>query len=149
VYRLDPAGTVTLVTRELAFPNGIALSPDDKVLYVTSSDVKQPVVIALPLDAAARPGASRLFFDARPLCEKLRADRPMDGAVVDELGNLWAAGPGGIVVLSPGGEYLGTVLTGRDTANCAFGGPDGRTLFITTSNALLRIPTKVRGHFHP
>ena len=107
--------------------------------------MKNPVVIAIELSADAQPGATRVLFDARPLGKKLGVERPMDGASVDEAGNLWSAGPGGIVVLSPGGEYLGTILTGRDTANCAFGGADGRTLFITASDSLLRIHTKVRG----
>lgn len=149
VYRLDPDGKVTLVTRELTRPNGIALSPDDRTLYVANSDVKHPVVIAIDLDAGAQAGPSRPFFDARPLCEKLGIARPLDGAAVDEHGNLWATGPGGVVVISPQGDYLGTLLTGRDTANCAFGGPDGRTLFIAASNLILRVRTKVRGHFHP
>jgi gluconolactonase len=150
VYRLSADGTVSLVTRELAFPNGIALSPDDRTLYVTSSDPKNPIVLAVPLDAEAHPaGASRVFFDASPLCSKLGIDRPMDGVAVDEQGNLWATGPGGVLVINQQGSYLGTLFTGRDTANCAFGGPDGRTLFVTAANTLMRIRTKVRGHFHP
>lgn len=145
VFRVDVDGTVTLVTRELDRPNGIGLSPDDKTLYVTSSDPKNPIVIALDLLPGGGGGPSRVLFDGRPLCQALGRDRPMDGMTVDEKGNLWSAGPGGIVIISPEGVHLGTLLTGRDTANCAFGGSDGSDLFITASDTLLRIRTKVKG----
>jgi gluconolactonase len=145
VFRIDPDGTVSLVTRELAFPNGIGLSPDDKTLYVTSSDEKNPCVLAFNLSTDARPGPSRVLFDARPLGRKLGTSRPMDGMVADERGNLWSAGPGGIVVISPAGELLGEIRIDAPTANCAFGGPDGHSLFITAANTLLRVHTKVRG----
>lgn len=146
VYRLDRDGTVTLVTRELKFPNGIALSPDERTLYIANSDEERPVVIAFDLTADARPaGASRLVFNALPLAKKRGMSRPMDGLTTDERGNLWASGPGGVLILSPQGELLGSLLIDRDAANCAFGGDDGRSLFVTASNALLRIRTKVRG----
>jgi gluconolactonase len=146
VYRLAPDGKVTLVSLDLSLPNGIALSPDERTLYVACSDRQRPVVMAIPLDAQARPdGAARLLFDSAPLAAKLGIERPVDGLAVDERGNLWVAGPGGIVVASPDGEYLGTLFTGRDTANCTFGGPDGRTLYVTAANVLLRVSTKVRG----
>lgn len=145
VYRLAPEGKVTLVSRDLSFPNGIALSPDERTLYVACSDPKRPVVMAFPLDEQAMPGPARQLFDSSPLAVQLGIERPLDGLAVDESGNLWIAGPGGIVVVSPDGEYLGTLFTGRDTANCAFGGPEGRTLYVTATNVLLRINTKVRG----
>jgi len=67
---------------------------------------------------------------------------------VDRAGNLFAAGPGGILVISPQGKHLGTILTGQPTANCAFG-EDGSTLFITANDRLLRVRLKTKGAGFP
>ena len=64
---------------------------------------------------------------------------------VDEAGNLFATGPGGVLVFAPDGSHLGTLLTGERSANCTFG-EDGRTLFITSDANLLRVRTRTRGH---
>ena len=127
----------------MTFPNGIALSPDQKTLYVTQSDPKAPVIKSFSLNSAGLADEGKVFFDASDLA---MADRPgmPDGIKVDALGNLWSTGPGGILIISPSGELIGTLMTGEPTANCNWG-EDGTVLYITCNHSLLRIQTLVRG----
>ncbi len=143
VYRLTPKGQVSLVVSDLSFPNGIALSPDDSILYVAISDSKRPVIMAYALDQDGAAWNGRVFFDTAPLREG-RKGVP-DGLKVDIHGNLWATGPGGVLVISPEGKHLGTINTGEATANCAFGGKDGSMLYITADMYLCRIQTLSKG----
>lgn len=145
VYRRSPDGTVTLISRELERPNGIALSVDERTLYVANSHGPRPIIMAFSLAADGTPDDGRVFWDASDLIARTQRRGAMDGLKVDERGNLWATGPGGVVILSPDGRHLGSILTGRLTANCAFGDDDGRTLYLTADEALLRVRTKVRG----
>ena len=87
----------------------------------------------------------RVFFDSTSYRGK-HPDRQggNDGMKVDKQGNLWATGPGGVLVFSPEGDHLGTILTGQRTANCAFG-DDGSTLYMTADMFLMRIRTSVTG----
>jgi gluconolactonase len=143
VYRVSPEGTVTALIGDLPRPNGIALSPDEKTLYVAQSHGPAPVIMAYPLHEDGDVGAGRVFFDAAPH----RGSGPglPDGLKTDIDGNVWATGPGGVYVLSPAGTLLGRVVTGRPTANLAFGGPDGATLFITANDVICRIQTLTEG----
>jgi gluconolactonase len=142
VYLRRPSGEVVLLTSKLAFPNGVALSPDEKTLYVNQSNPKSPTIHAFPVDKDGTVGEGRVFFDASPLVAG-RKGLP-DGLKVDEKGNLWSSGPGGIMVISPAGTLLGILNTGEATANCAWG-DDGSTLYITADAYLLRIRTLSRG----
>ncbi len=142
VYRLGKKGEVVLLTKELSFPNGIAFSPDEKTLYVAVSDPKNSVIMAYPVKADGMLGNSKLFFDAGPLA-KTGPGLP-DGLKVDKAGNLFATGPGGVLVISPSGKHLGTINTGQPTANCGWG-DDGSTLYITANNILCRVKTTTRG----
>ena len=145
VYRVDPDGTVTLISKELSRPNGIGLSLDEKTLYVANSDDARPIILAIPLRDGGAAGPGRVFFDGTDLRTKANRRGAFDGLSVDEQGNLWATGPGGVLVLTPEGRHIGSLLTGRATANCCFGGPDGKTLYVTADDLLLRITTTVRG----
>ena len=138
------SSTPVLLTGELTFPNGIALSPDEKTLYVNVSDPDRPIIVAYTVNADGSLGRARVFFDAAPLVAKGRKGLP-DGLKVDVRGNLWATGPGGVLVISPEGKHLGTLLTGEATGNCAWGG-DGSTLYITADMYLLRVKTRTRGY---
>ena len=98
----------------------------------------------LQADGSAANG--RVFFDAQPLKSKERKGG-CDGLKVDEHGNVWTTGPGGVLVISKEGRHLGTILTGQATANCAWG-DDGSTLYITADMHLVRVKTLVKGsHF--
>jgi gluconolactonase len=136
VYRLGVDGEVTLLTDELSRPNGIALSPDEKTLYVANSDPERAIWMAYDLLPSGRINNGRVFFDAT---EQV-ADGPglPDGLKVDEAGNVFASGPGGVLVFSPEGRHLGTVRTTQATANCAFD-QDGTALYMTADSYLLRI----------
>ena len=137
VYRLSKTGEVTLLTTELEFPNGIAFSPDERTMYVSNADSKRPIWMAYEVTPDGRAQKGRVFFDATELVRQGRRGVP-DGMRVDRHGNLFAAGPGGILVIDPTGRHLGTIQTGQPTANCAFG-DDGSTLYITANDRLLRI----------
>ena len=144
VYRLAPDGRVSRVEAELSFPNGIAFSPDGRTLFVSNSDPKRAVILAYDLSPDGRLSGRRIFADMTALAAKGLPGLP-DGMAVDERGNLWATGPGGVHVFSPAGRKLGTVGTGAAISNCAFGGADGRTLFMTSTHKLAAIRTNVRG----
>lgn len=144
VYRVTPKGEVVLLTSELTRPNGIALSPDERILYVANSDPERAVWMAYDLRPDGGIGPGRVFFDATKWVGEDRPGLP-DGMAVDRDGNLFAAGPGGILVFSPAGKHLGTLVTTRATANCTFGG-DGSELFITADDYLLRVKLATKGH---
>jgi gluconolactonase len=142
VYRLSKSGQLTLLTREMTRPNGIAFAPDEKTLYVAQSDPQAAIWKAFPVKDDGTLGPGRVLFDATEWVGK-RPGLP-DGLKVDREGHLWATGPGGVLVLTPAGKLLGRLNTGRPTANCAFG-EDGQTLFITADSYLCRIRTRVKG----
>ncbi|HEU5079020.1 MAG TPA: SMP-30/gluconolactonase/LRE family protein [Opitutaceae bacterium] len=141
VYCRETDGKVVLITKELPRPNGIALSPDQRTLYVGNSDGGKPVILAIPVKDDGSFGPSKVFFDMSELAAHGHRGAP-DGFKVDKKGNVWTSGPGGILVIDPNGKHLGTIHTGQPTANCAFGGPDGSVLYITANNQLQRIQTK-------
>jgi len=143
VYRLAPDGRVSVLVKDLKAPNGIGLSPDGRTLYVGQSDGARPVVMAYELAKNGTVSNGRVFFDTTPL--RKNGPGAPDGLKVDRDGNVFTTGPGGVVVLSPRGEYLGTIVTGVPTANCGFGDDDGSTLYITANNTLCRVRTTTKG----
>jgi gluconolactonase len=141
VYRvLD--GEVTLLTAELSRPNGIAFSPDEGTLYVANSDPARAIWMAFPVVEDGTLGEGRVLHDATGSV----GDVPglPDGLKVDERGNLFATGPGGVLVMDPEGTVLGTIRMGNATANVAFGG-DGSVLYLTADAYLARIQLSTRG----
>ena len=143
VYRVAAKdGKVTLLTSEVTRPNGLAFSPDEKILYVASSDPQKAIWMAYPVKGDGTLDAGRVFFDVTSMVEKKKG--LPDGMKVDRRGNLWATGPGGVFIISPQGKHLGTLATGEATANCAWG-DDGSTLYITADMYLCRVRTKVKG----
>lgn len=143
VYRVAPDGTVTLLAKDIPFANGIAFSPDEKTLYVGSTQNDFPNIQAFDVAPDGTLTHERLFFDARPLSGPNLAGG-CDGLKVDRDGNLWTSGPGGLLVVSPAGKVLGRILTGVPTANCAWG-DDGGTLYVTANHFLLRVRTRTKG----
>ena len=143
VYLLRPGGEVVVLTQELSFPNGVALSPLGKILYVAVSDPANPVIMAYPVRDDGTLEKGTVFFDTRPLVSG-RKGLP-DGLKVDQRGNVFSTGPGGVLVLSPRGKLLGIINTGEATANCAFGDADGATLYITADMYLCRVRTLTQG----
>jgi len=142
VYRVSTDGKITLLTKELEAPNGLAFAPDYKTLYVANSQKTLAIWKAYPVNANGSLGAGRVFADATKLYTD--GDGVPDGMKVDVNGNLFATGPGGVLIYTPDGTLLGRILTGVPTANVAFG-EDGSTLFITANHRVLRMRTKTRG----
>jgi gluconolactonase len=144
VYRFTPDGAVTLIDGGLTFPNGIALSPDERRLYVSVSDPDRPVIMVYDLGPDGLPtGPGKVFFDTKPLQGPAAPGNP-DGMALDVDGRLFATGPGGVLVLTPRAELIGVIETGHAIANCAFG-EDGRTLFLTSDHVLARVRLRTTG----
>lgn len=142
VYRLSPGGGITLLTKEMTRPNGIAFSPDEKLLYVAQSDSHSPIIKAFPVKSDGTLGRGKILFDFT----KFRGQFPggPDGLKVDQHGNLFSTGPGGVYVITPEGKALGRIHTGKPTSNCAWG-DDGSVLYMTVDDTLCRIKTKTKG----
>ena len=139
VYKLTPDGKVTLLTDEMTRPNGIAFSPDEKTLYVANSDPKMAIWMAFDVTEEGLENG-RVLFDATKFVGAERKGLP-DGLKVHKSGKLFATGPGGVLVLSPDGGHLGTILTGQATSNCAFN-EDQSILFMTADMYVMRIALK-------
>jgi gluconolactonase len=140
VYKRSPQGEVSLVTKAVLWPNGIALSLDEKFLYLAVSDNDNPRIAACNLDGSNL----RDIFLALPLKKKTNRPGNPDGMKLDVQGNIWTTGPGGVLILTPEGKHLGTILLNQPTANLAWGN-DGHTLYITSNHDLFRVKTLVKG----
>jgi len=139
VYRLDDKGTLTLLTKDLTAPNGLAFSPDGKLLYVDDDDDKHIHVWDVAADGTLRNG--RIFGDETGA----KGDGVPDGMRVDTNGNIFVTGPKGIWVWDPQGHHLGTVVLPEQPANLNWGDNDYGTLYITATTSVYRLKTKVRG----
>ena len=140
VYRLSKDGKLTLLTKEMTRPNGIAFSPDEKTLYVAQSDPEAAIWKSFPVKSDGTLGEGKLFYDATENFKKGLPGLP-DGMDVDSKGNIFATGPGGVYVFNPSGKLLGRISTGEKTANCKFGGPNGDQLYMTADMYICRIQT--------
>jgi len=141
VYRLNPAGVVTLLARDFERPNGIAFSPDRKTLYV--ADTARMHVRAFQVQADGSLGEGRVLTELRPWAEGVQGGP--DGMKVDVKGNLYVTGPGGVWVFDARGQRLGVIITPEVPANCGFGDPDAKTLYITARTGLYRVRLSVAG----
>jgi gluconolactonase len=143
VYRRAADGAVTVIEKELYRPNGVALSPDESVLYVTQSEPTKAIIMAYSLDAAGNVTGKKLFQDFTDLVSDSAPGLP-DGLAVAADGTIFSSGPGGILVISKEGKRLGRISDGKPTANCKFG-DDGKTLYLTSKDMLARIRLDVKG----
>lgn len=138
VYRLDPDGTLTLLTTEFARPNGIVLSPDESTLYVNDTD--GDLIRAYDVTENGDIANGRVFAEMTG-----EAPGNADGMKVDADGNLYSTGPGGIWIYTPDGELLDRISVPEGPTNLAFGGPGRQTLYITAQSNVYRIPLRVSG----
>lgn len=143
VYRIAPNGKTTLVA-DCEYPNGLAFSPDERVLYVANTRWTQ-YIHALELDASGNMVRRRIFADM----SSDETDGVPDGMKVDVEGRLYCTGPGGTWVFAPDGTRLGIIRTPEIPANLAFGGPDLRTVFFTARTSVYTLRVKVPGQPHP
>lgn len=130
-------GELELIADDLYRPNGLALSTDERTLYVANSG--QPkTFIQYPISSSGNIGKGKVFFDA----SELSGEGNPDGIKVDPEGNIFATGPGGVLVFTEKGELLGTIKFPETPANLAFGGHDMKTLFVTARTGLYSIRLK-------
>jgi gluconolactonase len=141
IYRLDTDGSITLVSAIQTRPNGIGLSPDERTLYVANSD-KPPnqlwMSYAVQEDLTLGPGT--VFLDGNEMGNPGWAD----GLALDESGHLYATGPGGVLVIGPNGQHLGTITLDEIPTNVGWG-DDGSTLYITAHTSIYRIRLNSKG----
>ena len=135
VYRLGADGSVRLLTSEMSQPNGLAFSPDGKLLYIDDTKEREIRVYDVSVDGELKNG--RLFGK-----EEGRGGVP-DGMRVDVKGNVFVTGPGGIWVWDPKGNHIGTILMPESPANLNWGDADRGTLYITAKTSVYRLKTKM------
>jgi gluconolactonase len=140
VYRVRD-GVVSLESDELEGPNGLAFSPDERYLYVGNWDAERKIVMRYEVAEDGALSSGTVFYDMTDA----PGEDALDGIKVDEAGNLYVCGPGGIWVLSPEGERLGLLRLPEDPHNLAWGDPDGRTLYITALTSIYRIRLGIAG----
>jgi gluconolactonase len=139
VYRLDGKGELKLLTKDLTQPNGLAFSPDGKHLYIDDSEQRNIRVYDFLPDASLSNGR---IFGEEP---GGKHEGVPDGMKVDENGNLFVTGPGGIWIWDPNGRHLGTILMPEQPANLNWGDKNYSTLYITATTSVYRLETKTRG----
>lgn len=137
VYRVRPGGEPELLLDSLPRPNGIALTPDGDRLIVSNAERTRELWLICDLQAGGPPSACRTFADATAAATDANPGNN-DGMAMRADGVLFATGPGGVWCFSASGQHLGTIRTGSATSNVALGGTDGRSVFITADDRLLR-----------
>lgn len=137
VFLLRDGKLQVLVQEATAFPNGIALSPDEKYLYVNGARK----ITRYEINADDTIANGQLFVD-------MTADTApggTDGMKVDQKGNVYCTGPGGVWIISPDGKHVGTIRLPEQPANLAFGDADSKTIYFTARKSLYRIRVKIPG----
>jgi gluconolactonase len=139
VYKISSDGQTTLLIDSISRPNGIALSLDEKILYVGSSDDKHTRWYAFHLDKNGNIQNGGVLLDGTEMKEKATVKQGADGFKIDKFGNIFSAGPDGINILSPEGKLLGLIkIYNRPTSNCAFN-ETKNVLYITADDIVLKI----------
>jgi gluconolactonase len=136
VFRMKKDGSTELLTKELSRPNGIAFSRDQKKLYVANSDVNR-IWMVYNVNADGGVDEGKLFFDASNYPEQ----GAPDGMKVHSSGNIFATGPGGIMVFSPKGKLLARISTGDLCSNLAFDDQE-KYIYVTSNSRLVRVHLK-------
>ena len=135
VFKLTPSGEISLIIDNLTRPNGVAISNDQKTLYVAVSDPKDRRIMAYDITQDGVEN-SRVFFNDDYLEKQSRGN--FDGIKIHPSGTIFATGPGGVLIITPEGKHLGTIKTEEKTANCAFDS-NYKYLYMTTHMYLTRI----------
>jgi gluconolactonase len=134
-------GQLKLLTTDLKGPNGIAFSPDEKFLYVGNWDPEKKIVMRYEVNPDATLSNGKVFFDMTSAA----GEDAIDGIKLDEQGNLYVSGPGGLWIISSAGKHLGTIVAPKHPHNLAWGGDDGKTLYMTAQGTLYRMPLNIPG----
>ena len=134
-------GKLTLLIKDLKGPNGIAFSPDEKYLYVGNWDPEKKVVMRYEVNADGTLSNGKIFFDMT----SAPGEDAIDGVKVDQQGNIYVSGPGGLWVISPEGKHIGTIIAPKHIHNMAWGGEDGKTLYLCARSGLYRMQLNIPG----
>jgi len=134
-------GKLQLVSKDFTGPNGLAFSPDEKYLYVTDWDEKKKVIMRYEVSPNAKLSNGTVFFDMT----SAPGEDALDGMKVDQKGNLYVSGPGGLWIISPAGKHLGTIVAPMHPHNMAWGDVDGKTLYLAARSGLYRIHLNIPG----
>lgn len=138
VWRISPSGKLSIAAKDFDLPNGIAFSPDQKLLYIGDTHRKKLYVFDVASDGS--------LSNQRPFADLPSSEKgAVDGMKVDERGDIFTTGPGGVWVFDNKGNHLGTIRAPAIPANLAWGGADYRTLFLCTPKAIYRLQAKVAG----
>jgi gluconolactonase len=140
IYRLA-GGKLQLLHKDLSRPNGLAFSPDEKYLYVSNSDEKKKIWTRFDVQPDGTIAHGKVIYDVT----KETAEGLPDGMKIDQKGNLYCTGPGGIWIFSPEGKHLGTIQPPEVPANCNWGDKDGKTLYMTARTGLYRMKLNIGG----
>jgi gluconolactonase len=140
VFRVHE-GQTTLLSRDLKGPNGLAFSPDERYLYVGNWDLERKVVMRYEIKADGTLADGAVFYDMT----RAPGEDAIDGLKVDQHGNLYVCGPGGVWILSPEGKHLGLIKGPESPHNLAWGDEDGRTLYLTAMTGIYRIRLRIPG----
>jgi gluconolactonase len=139
IYMLK-SGKLQLITKDLR-PNGLAFSPDEKYIYLVDGTDGKKTLRRFEMQPDDTIAKGQLFVDMTPD----KAPGGPDGIKVDQRGNVYSTGPGGVWIMAPDGKHLGTIMTTELPANLAFGDTDNKTLFLTARTGLYRIRLKIPG----
>ncbi len=138
VYYVKPDGVLKLLVDDFKMPNGLAFSPDESILYI--NDTARMHIRCFKVSPEGSINDGRLFIEM----EGKEPGAP-DGMKVDQQGNVYCTGPGGIWIMDPSGKYLGRILMPEQTTNFGWGDSDWKTLYITTRSSIYRLRLRISG----
>jgi len=142
VFRVSADGTqVRLLTTDLKGPNGLAFSPDEKYFYLANWDAERKIIMRYEVLSDGGLANGTVFFDMT----SAEGEDALDGMKIDQKGNLYVSGPGGLWIISPEGKHLGTIVGPEHPHNFAWGDDDGKTLYMCAKTGLYRIRLNVPG----
>jgi gluconolactonase len=142
VFRVSPDGkNIQLLTKELSGPNGLAFSPDEKYFYVDNWDEKKKIIMRYEVNPDGTLSNGKVFVDMT----SAEGEDALDGMKIDQKGNLYVSGPGGLWIISPDGKHLGTIVGPEHPHNFAWGDHDGKTLYLCAKTGLYRIRLNIPG----
>src|SRR6266704_1376170 len=142
VFRVSPDGKqVQLLTTDLKGPNGLAFSPDEKYFYVDDWDTEKKIIMRYEVNSDGTLSNGKVFFDMT----SAEGEDALDGMKVDQKGNLYVSGPGGLWIISAEGKHLGTIVGPEHPHNFAWGDDDGKTLYLCARSGLYRVRLNVPG----
>ena len=142
VFRVSPdAKSIQLLTNELNGPNGLIFSPDERYFYVDNWDEKKKIIMRYEVKADGTLSNGEIFFDMT----SAQGEDALDGMKIDQKGNLYVSGPGGLWIISAQGRHLGTIIAPEHPHNFAWGDDDGKTLYLCARTGLYRIRLMIAG----